>query len=316
MQIFLYKNNFSNNNYTKKQQICFGYRGKPLALKETIIKNERLIPKRVLEKAKYALANFGKNLPSLKDIHLETYAPLLQCKSLDEAKKLFPEFENITENFEYIRASKHRKSIDEQNNSNFALRMLQEIWAKLKTKDEIVKDLGFPSRNTLEWPLKKINFVSYSANYKTILNASDPEGNRVIAEKTRAYNQKHPEKMFAKNKKAAQACKSKEYREAQSKRMKEYDIDNPERIQKIIEHDKLMWSLCPEVRQAMSKFTLDQPLYVRSVLAKRIKGYRLTPKEKLALKGLNEKFWETYPEYKEVLAEANKKAKTIRNKKN
>ena len=39
---FLYKNNFSNNNYTKKQQICFGYRGKPRALKETIIKNDKL----------------------------------------------------------------------------------------------------------------------------------------------------------------------------------------------------------------------------------------------------------------------------------
>ena len=37
--------------------------------------------------------------------------------------------------------------------------------------------------------------------------------------------------------------------------------------------------------------------------------------EKRILKGLNERFWQTYPEYKKVLADANKKALEIRHKK-
>jgi hypothetical protein len=122
--------------------------------------------------------------------------------------------------------------------------------------------------------------------------------------------------MYAKNKKAAQACKTKEYREAQSKRMKEYDIEHPERTEKIREHDKLMWDLCPEIKKAMSEFVKKQPIIVRSTLAKRIKGYPLNSVEKRILKGLNERFWETYPEFRETLAEANKKALEIRKKKN
>ena len=46
--------------------------------------------------------------------------------------------------------------------------------------------------------------------------------------------------------------------------------------------------------------------------AKKIKGEFLTLAEKRILKGLNERFWETYPEFRETLAEANKKALEIR----
>ena len=97
--------------------------------------------------------------------------------------------------------------------------------------------------------------------------------------------------------------------------MKEYDIEHPERIEKIKEHDKLMWSLCPEIKEAMSEFVKKESVHVRSALAKRIKGYPLNNAEKRILKGLNERFWQTYPEYKKVLADANKKALEIRNKK-
>lgn len=314
MKITSIQNNTLNNRFTTSQT-SFGQYGKPLTLQEIVKKNEKIVPNRVLLRVREILANITDKLPSLKEIHLSIYAPLLECKTLDEAIELFPEFSEIEKEVKFIRNSRYKKEFMSRTDSNFALKMLQEVWAKLKTKDEIAKELGMSSKNSLEWPLKKINFVSYLPNYKIILNASDAEGNKIIAEKTREYNRRNPAKMYAKNKRAAQACKTQEYREAASKRMKEYDIKHPERIEKIKEHDKLMWSLCPEIKEAMSEFVKKEPAHVRSALAKRIKGYPLNNAEKRILKGLNERFWQTYPEYKKVLADANKKALEIRNKK-
>ena len=215
MQILSIQN--YNYIYSSKPKLhpTFEKGAKPITLDYIVAKHEKLIPERVLLKAKEVLAKKRQEMPTLIDIHKETYAPLLSCKTLDEAKELFPEFSEMTENVVYKRKSRFAKEFKERTDENFALKMLQDFWAKLKTKEEIAQDLGMTSRSTLEWPLEQIGFVSYPSNYKTILRASDPEGNKIITSKTTLYNQLHPDLMYAHNKKAAQACKTPEYREAQ-----------------------------------------------------------------------------------------------------
>lgn len=294
-------------------QPTFEKGGKPITLEYVVEKHPHLLPERVLVKAKEALARSWQKMPTLMEIHREIYAPLLACTTLEEAKALFPEFSEMTEDVIFERNSRYAKEFKERTDKNFALKMLQEFWAKLKTKEEIAKEFGMTSRTTLEWPLKQIGFVSYLPNYKTLLKSSDPEGNRIIAGKTTAYNQLHPDLMYAHNKKAAQACKTPEYREAQSQRMHDHDSTHPERVQKISEHSTIMWAEAPEVRQAMSDYIqLNEPIEVRRIFTKKIKGIPLRAAEYRIIRGAYNRFWSANPEQKRNLSEASLRASIIR----
>ncbi len=73
---------------------------------------------------------------------------------------------------------------------------------RIKTKDEVARELGLPNRTSLDWALKQINFVYFMPNYRVLLKASDEAGNREIAQKMTAYNEANQELMYAKK----QAC--------------------------------------------------------------------------------------------------------------
>lgn len=285
--------------------LSFQKYGKPLDLKYIMEKRSYLLPERVINEIK-----LSENSRSLKDIHLSIYAPLLNCKTLDEVKAIFPEFKGIKDSVEFVRNSTYRKTFEElTENINFPLKILQEYWAKIKTKDEIAKDLGMPGRTSLEWILKQIGFVGYGSNYKTLLEASSKEGNKTIAEKTRAHNLKNPDVMYERNKHAAQFCKTPEYREAQRERILKYDNEHPERKAKISEANKRTWEQCPEIKKAMSEFAKKESPYVRKVVMDKIKGKILSEKEIRVDKGFYKRFWQEYPELKQVFADAKKKTR-------
>ena len=145
-------------NSKNEHRQSFGARGQALNLKLLVEKHSSLIPPRVLEEAKKLLAKDPNSKISLKQIHLDIYAPLMQCKTLEEAKKLFPEFEVLKDAVIYRRKSKYRKDFETRTNENFSLKMLQDFWYKLETKETIAEKLGMKSRSSLEWPLKQIRF--------------------------------------------------------------------------------------------------------------------------------------------------------------
>ncbi len=287
--------------------------GKPLGLAYIFEKRSYLLPQRVKNRVYTVLKNGKGEHLSLMQLHKDLYSPLLDCQTLEEAKNIFPEFETINDVVvKYQRRTINADSFTDDIRENFALKMLKEFWANLKTKDEIAKSFGMKNRTSLEWALKKIGFVTYSPNYKTLLMASDEAGNKLIAGKTRANNLENLEKMYAHNKKAAQACKTPEYRQAQSERMKKYDIEHPERRQKISEFDKMTWELCPEIKRAMNAFAEEQPAFVRSVVMKKIKGGVLSDCEQRIDKGFYKRFWQAHPELKEVLAKAKQKVREMK----
>ena len=47
---------------------------------------------RIYEKVNEIVSSKSQKMPTLMQLHKEIYAPLMECKTLDEAKKIFPEF--------------------------------------------------------------------------------------------------------------------------------------------------------------------------------------------------------------------------------
>jgi len=296
--------NSSNTNIVQQN---FTGRGKPISL-EYIVKNrQHLLPQRVLEEAKTELASKGKEKSSLMDLHKKVYKELLKCATLEDAKKLFQEFIGIKDDVQFKRNSVYAKKFKEKVGNNFVLRMLQEFWGKLKSKDEVAKELGMQNRTSLEWALKNIGFVGLTPNYLNLLKASDVEGNKIIANKTSRWNKNHKEQMLEHNKKAAQACKTKKYRAAQSKRMKDYDLKHPERVHKISENNKRAWAICPEIRAALAEFTRNQSDFIKNILRKHAQGITLNEEERITRKSFYKHFWDSHPEFKKIFAEAKRK---------
>ena len=304
MRIIFNSSNKNSSNYTF-QCVSFQHGGKPITLDYVVQKHHKIIPERVLKSAKEFLATSAKGVyPSLYEIHKKIYEPLLKCKTLDEAKAIFPEFSLIKNEVVFSRKTRYAREFAERTDGNFVLKMLQRVWAEMKSQSEIAEELGMTSSSSLAWPLKQIGFVSYSPNYKTLLKASDEEGNKVIAAKTTAWNAAHPDLMYKKNKYAAQFCKTDEYKQKLSETMKAYYMEHPENIEQKSRISKEMWERVPEIRKAMSDFIKNEPIEIRRLFSKKIKGYPLRSEEYLIIKSVYERFWQKYPMFKEKLSEA------------
>ncbi len=300
----------SNNNFNKVALIqanpTFGVRGKPITLQYVVDKRSYYLPERVLSKAKEILKNPNNEIPTLMELHKSTYAPILNCKTLDEVKKLFPEFKDIKSKVEFLNESVYTKAFKAKTTDSFVLDTLKAYWCKLETFGDIAKSLGMKAHSSIQRALVRANFVSYHKNYRILLNSSDPEGNRIIASKTTAWNKLHPDLMYEHNKKAAQGCKTEKYKAEQSKRIKNFYDANPDRREKVSEALRLCWQNCPEVREAMSKFLKQEDAFVKLAITKKRQGKALSQDERKTAISFYKRFWAAHPELKEVFAEARK----------
>lgn len=289
------------NNYSSS----FEGRGKPISLQYVLEKRKDLLPQRVLEEASEIVKKDPESSTSLKELHLKIYSKLLKCKTLNEAKESFPEFSGISDTITFEKSTANIRNFQEKTKGmDFPLKILQELWANLKKKEDVANELGLTNRSWLNWILEQINFVYFSKNYKTLIKASDVVENQKIAQKTRDYNAAHQEEMYAKNKHAAQACKKEEYRVAQRKRMFEYDKQHPERREKISEFNRKTWELCPDIKQALSDFAREQGSYIQRIIMKNNTGRPLSECENRINKSFYKKFWTKYPELRKTFSAA------------
>ena len=292
-------------SFYTQQPMTFQGRGKPIDLKYAVEKRADLIPSRVLEEARKVLQSGGTE--SLRDIHLRLYKPLLGYTTMEEVRKYYPEFDGIKDSVVFERDTVRKRKFEERTEDiNFPLKMLQELWGRLKTKDEVAQELGMVNRTSLDWALENIGFVYYPKNYKTLLKASDERGNREIAQKTTAWNALHPDLMYARNRHAAQGCKTPEYRAAQAQRMYAYDKEHPERREKISEANRRAWARCPEIRESMAEFATRESAFTRKVIMRSIAGEKLSACECRAELGFYKRFWAAHPELISVWAKAKK----------
>ena len=127
------------NLYTLKKDKppTFEAHGKPIDLVYIFENRSYLLPQRVKNRVYTILKNKPAVLPSLMQIHTEIYAPLLDCQTLDEAKALFPEFNDISDAVvRYQRRTINADDVEENIKEGFPLKMLQLYWARLLKKDE------------------------------------------------------------------------------------------------------------------------------------------------------------------------------------
>ena len=111
--------NLYNVNVSAKRQ-NFGA-AKDINLKYIYNEHFDLLPKRI-QTAVAELVKAGKfDFITLLDLHKEKYAPLLDCKTLDEARILFPEFREVLD-AEMLKNDKHWKKHYHGTDAEIALK--------------------------------------------------------------------------------------------------------------------------------------------------------------------------------------------------
>lgn len=276
------------SQYYGREKISFEGK-KPIDLNYIIKNRENLLPQRIAEKIKKILSEPFEKLPTLEEVHKETYAPLLQCKTLQEAKELFPEFSEIKEVTEpFTRITGNIKILQNKGNlrEGLSLELLQEIWGKLTNFDDVAEKIGLSDRHSMDWILKKIEFVKFDKNYKNLISSSTQEGHAKKSLDTKTWNANHPDLILARNKKAAQGNKKPETRKAQSDRIKQFYNNNPERRQLVSEKSKKYWS-DPQNRKDQSERC--------KIIAKE------HPEKAERNRNLTKSAWAIIPEGKEIL---------------
>ena len=226
-----------------------------------------------------------------KLMSLGVMASLNNSISFDDAEMVVIDYDKTLKNF------------DTQDKVNFE-------------KLEISAEFGLSGRWALDRLLQGSNFMGFGHNYPNLLRACNQKDYDEIAGRTRAWNEAHPEERRELNKRAAQAWKDPYLRQEQRERILKHDIDHPERIEKISDFSKKMWDDAIEVRQAMSSFMLEQPDFVRVVMAKKIAGKPLNVLERRIAMTYYNNFWLKYPHLKECLSESAEKVRQEKHKEN
>ena len=220
-----------------------------------------LLPER-MQKAVLKIISSCEKEPTLRDLHLKTYAPLLECKTLAEAQNLFPEFREVLQaNAVIQRSNKNFRQIEKTVSLNdLSLFLLKERWGNLKTVEEIAKQLGLKGRSSLGWIFDKIRLPELGKNYQNLLKASDEAMNTQISQKVKTYNAANREKIIEHNRKIA---------------------SNKRCIDLNKELTSQMWDNMPYVKKAMGDFRREHP--------------------KLK-EGFYQAFWDSHPELKQEVS--------------
>lgn len=238
-----------NSNYnfylysaqSPKKAQSFGA-AKDITLKYIFENRLRLLPQRMRNKTAM-LVSKGKEV-SLRELHLKTYAPLLECETLGKAQNLFPEFREVLQaNAVIKKGSKNTRAIAENVPlEELSLHILKERWGNLKTLDELAKELGVKDRNALGWVLEKIQMPDLGKNYQALLKASDEALNNAISQKLKAYHRAHPEFIVSHNRAIAK---------------------DPNFIKMNSDLSAEAWSRVPHIRKALSDLSAETSSRIR-----------------------------------------------------
>jgi len=193
---YLYSKNFYTPNFEAAKDISLNY----------VFKNRmHILPKRMQDTIKTSLNKLKNENITLRDLHLQIYNELNNCKTLDEARNKYIEFREVLSAESIVKHKSPNIKIIEKTIplEKLSLHILKERWGKLKTLDEIAQDLGLKNRSAIAWFMDKIHMPDFEKNYMMLLRASDEKLNQEIAQKTKNYNNLHPNRMLTHNQKVA-----------------------------------------------------------------------------------------------------------------
>ena len=135
---------FSTHNYCNSRKYYPNFSGaRDINLKYIYDKRLRLLPQRMRVKVANAVENNGDIFEPLRDIHLRTYSPLLECKTLGKAQNMFYEFRDVLPANVVIKhkSPNVKKIMESVKLEDLSLVLLKERWGNLKTLDEICHNL-------------------------------------------------------------------------------------------------------------------------------------------------------------------------------
>ena len=263
-------------------------------------KRSHLLPERVLKSLKEVCENPPKVMPSMKDIHFAVYKKLFESKSLEEAKKLFPEFEGIKDAKELennpscaISAIKKKMPLED-----FSLSILKDLFS-FHYEDELVKKYGFTNRSQLIWMLKKLNIPKLQGNYNMIIKLTDESTNARFAQLAEKTLRSDPNIEQKRIENILKTVKSDEYREKKRLLSEELLKNNPHLREDTRLVSKITWERCPEIKEALSQYTKEQSNILKKSLMNKIQGKKLSDAEQNIINSYYTKFWNSHPDLKE-----------------
>ncbi|MCM1010049.1 MAG: hypothetical protein NC390_04105 [Fusobacterium sp.] len=302
MQVGLIGFSYYNNKASKPQQpVNFGA-AKDINLKYILENRAHLLPKRMRVEAEKAAKT---EMPTLKDLHERVYKPLMDSKTLDRAKKLFREFDDVIE-LPAVAEKVPRlvKTIQEKMPlGDFSLDLLKKVWSGMP-QEEIAKTYGFSGRAPVAKLCEMLNIPKPDHNYLTLLKNSDEAGNQKTADATRRHLGICMRNLALAN----IANKTPEARAKQAAAMVRHYAENPEKREEVSAISKLAWAKCEQIREAKSKYFESLTGYQRAVLKKQSSGAPLTAQEHRVVAAVHKKFWDSHPEFKVIYSDARREA--------
>ncbi len=283
----------SDINFTSSADISLEY----------VLKNHNhFLPNRMKTKIENLLASGKKELPQLYELHAKVYQPLMNAKTLDEAKSIYPEYSDVIElSVLKNNRSKAIKAIRAKGIpfETFTLNLLKKLY-RPSTQEELVKEYNFTNRNLMAWLLKKLNIQKLQGNYINLLRMSNETENTRIANLSRQAIYANPEIQAARQLKATEHHRSKSYRTKKRQEMINFYKQNPDRAEKVRLISKLTWEKCPEIKKALSAFTSETSDFTKNALRKRQQKKALSNTEQKAIQSYYKAFWSKHPEMKDI----------------
>lgn len=274
---------------------------KDISLKYLLTKRSEYLPERIKAEIIKLIDSGRKDFPQLWQLHNEVYLPLMEAKTLEEAKQLYPEFNGVKDIVEIagsrskaVKAIKAKMPLEE-----FTLEYLKRIYAP-NNQQSIVEEFGFTMRSLLDWLNKKLNIQKLSGNYLNLVRMSKEDENNKVAERSRRAIFENPEAQIDRLQKAADAHRTVEYRTRKSAEMRKFYVNNPEYRKRISIISQLTWDRCPEIKAVLSEYRVNSSAYIKKVISKESDGARLTENEARTVKGFYYRFWRAHPELLEI----------------
>lgn len=281
-----------NTNFGSASDITIDY----------VLKNHaRYLPPTMLIEISSLVGAQSKGYPKLYELHNEVYKKLFEAKSLEEVKKIYPEFADVLDiSTLKDNRSKAVKAVQKcMPLEKFTLEYIKKLFAPT-SQDALVKEFGFTNRSLLGWLNEKLNIKKLTGSYIKLLQMSDEAENDRIASLSRKALYADEKAQKYRLERAAEAHRTPEYRAKKRQEMVDFYKRNPDMAEKVRIISQRTWDSCPEIKDAMSEYTKTLPSYERKIISKKRAGQKLSDEERRIAASYYKRFWELHPELKEL----------------
>lgn len=224
-------------------------------------KKSNVYPPQIREWAGIILEEGNKTKETLIDIHKKFYENIKDCFSLDEVKKKFPEFKDVTssKNVEaqqgsFIDDFQKGKLEYFDNDEDLSLQLLKLYWGEGFSINDLRQ---YSDGKNISYAMKKLNIPLTDPTYGKILKLSDPEYNARLTKEMTA------KRMASLDRKAQEATGepvyikrgplSEEHKKHISEGLLKFYENNPEAIYNLSERQKEFYAQNPERAKIMKR---------------------------------------------------------------